>query len=504
MILWTYLLLCCASLVPFLAIAQPPIVDFANHAARLSLACTISDPATSAMYRYQLAIIPNLAVDLVNAPLCGIVGPTVVLKLVTATSLSLIYFAAWLIQQKLFERANAFLFLLPAIAFNLVTTMGYMNFLAGVATACLLLALAIGREHRFGMLVVLCNAGGLVIFFCHVFALGFALMLFFGLMLPSERPSVPQVANAALRALGLFALPLRLLAFAPRGHEHFSLGFFHKTRMLPALFMAQHVNLGAFGLALLAPLYLLFRNNLIGVDRRMRWPLITVGAFLLVSPCSVGNAIDIDSRILVATAYLFFAALYPRRCQREITLGLAAIAAGFAVFQLWSAATIWTNFSKQVDELREAGRILPARAKVLTIASGGPTEAADPLAYSHVTSYLTIDRRIFNPLEFTGVGMQPLSVTKGYAAVDTPTGQPYSPELANRFVSPNAALEKLADENEAGFALRWPRNFDYVVFYHFGRPYNFNPSLLSEIRRGSFFTILKVKRNVGNKSRGAT
>jgi len=67
-----YILLCVVSLLPFVLIANPPILDFANHAARLSLACNIHDPAVADMYVYRLGIIPNLAVDLANAPLCGL------------------------------------------------------------------------------------------------------------------------------------------------------------------------------------------------------------------------------------------------------------------------------------------------------------------------------------------------------------------------------------------------------------------------------------------------
>ncbi len=491
-IVCTYLVLCCGSLIPFLAIAQPPIVDFANHAARLTLACNPGDPAVAAMYRYQFAIIPNLAIDLVNAPLCGIVSPSMVLRLVTAGSLSLIYFSAWLIQQRLFGRANAFLFLLPAIAFNLVTTMGYMNFLAGVSLTYLLVALSIGREQRFERLLFLCNAGGLLIFLCHVFALGFALLLFFGMMLRGAHPTPARVVQGAVRTLALFALPLLLLVFVPRGHEHFVVGYFHKTRMLPALFMAQHVSLGAFGILLLVPLYFLLRNKVVRVDERMHWPLIVAGAFVLLCPSSVENAVDVDSRLLVALAYLFFAALQPCRREREITLVLGGTAAAFAAFQLWSAASIWLAFSNQVDELRQADGIFPANAKVLTVAGDGTGFVADPLAYSHVTSYLTIDRRIFNPLEFTGIGMQPLSVTPAYERVDTPTGQPYSPEIANRFIKPDPALAKLARENGAGFALGWPNKFDYVICYDFGRHHNFNPALLTEVGRGSFFTVFKV------------
>ena len=496
-ILYAYVLLCCASLVPFLAIAQPPIVDFANHAARLTLACRTGDPAVAAMYLYHLGIIPNLAIDLVNAPLCGVVGPAMVLRLVTATSLSLIYFSTWLIQRKLFGCANAFLFALPAIAFNLVTTMGYINFLAGVAIACLLAALTIGREHRFGSMVPVCNASGLLIFFCHVFALAFAMLIVFGLTARGARLSARRLTAAAFRTAILFALPLALLAFVPTAHEHFSIGFAHKIRTIPALFMAQHVSPGVYGLVLLGPLFLLLKDKAAKIDDRMRLPLLVVAAFVLVSPCSLQDAVDIDSRMLVALAYLFFASLRPCRSERELTLALGSVAGALVAFQLWAAATIWVPFSAQVDELRHSSTILPAKSKVLTIASTGPELIANPLAYSHLTSYVTIERRIFNPLEFTGVGMQPLKVTPAYAAVDTPTGQPYSPELANRFILPDPSLAELARKNNAGFALGWPHKFDYVIFYHFGRPYNFNPAVLEEIRRGSFFSILKVRRPSG-------
>src|SRR5215218_6314904 len=114
----TYVLLCALSLLPFVLIAHPPIVDFANHAARLSLACNAGDPAVAAMYRYNDGIIPNLAADLINWPLCGMMGPLAVLKATIAGSLALVYFSGWLIQRKLFGQVNAFLLLLPAFAMN--------------------------------------------------------------------------------------------------------------------------------------------------------------------------------------------------------------------------------------------------------------------------------------------------------------------------------------------------------------------------------------------------
>jgi hypothetical protein len=494
-LLLLYVPLCGLSLIPFLAISQPPIVDFANHAARLTMACHAHDPAIAAMYRYRFDIIPNLAMDFVNLPLCGVVAPARVLQTIITGSLSLIYLSGWIIQRKLFGRANAFLLALPAVAFNLVTTMGYINFLGGVAVTCLMTAFAIGRERRFGTLFLVCNVGGVILFFCHIFALAFAMLIVFGLELDGARLTWKRIFEAGVRTIVLFALPLALIAFVPSAGGQFTFGYFRKVRMLPALFMAQHVSLGLYGLPLLGILYFLIRNRTVEIDRRLRLSLASVGIFVLVIPCSIENAVDLDSRLLVALAYLLFAALRPVRREREITFALVSLSAALVAFQLWSAAAIWRPFSDQMDELREASEVLPARAKVLTIAnSEGPKLIAAPLAYSHVTSYVTIERRIFNPLDFTGIGMQPLSVTPAYATVDSQTGQPYSPELANRFISPSSELSRLARENEAGFALRWPKHFDYVIFYHFGRPRNFNPALLEEVRSGSFFTIFKVRK----------
>lgn len=46
---WLYLIFCALSVVPFIAVANPPIVDFPNHAARLGLQCAMGDPVVSAM-----------------------------------------------------------------------------------------------------------------------------------------------------------------------------------------------------------------------------------------------------------------------------------------------------------------------------------------------------------------------------------------------------------------------------------------------------------------------
>lgn len=488
-----YWVLCAVSVVPFIAVAYPPIVDFAAHAARLNLACDQADPQVAAMYAYRLGIIPDLAIDLANIPLCGLVEGTTVLKMVTAVSLLTIYFSAWLVQRKLFGRANAFLLLLPAIAFNLVTTTGYTNFLAGVAIASLMVAIAVGRERDFKALILLCNVGGLLLFFSHLFALALAMVFFFGLMLRNAGTTLKGLSIAGLRTVALFALPLVLLVLIPRDGHEMVVTYHGKFRVLIALFLAQHASIGLFGLALIFPLYVALKKRMVEFHPLFRFPVAALGLYILLVPSEIKTAVDVDSRTVVALAYLGLAAFRPVKRERDVTLAIGTVASAAAAFQIWATIAIWQPFSRQVAEFRDDVSILPAEAKVLSVGNdGGPKLIAFVSAYSHLGSYATIDRRIFNPLEFTGVGMQPLSVTARFAPYGTPSGRPFSPEVANRLATPTPELEQKARELQADYALRWPQRFDFVVYYHFGQPKNFNPAVLREVRGGSFFSIYRI------------
>lgn len=494
-LLLVYCLLCLLTFIPFVVVEHPPITDFANHAARLFLACNSRDPVIASMYQYRLGIIPNLAIDLVNAPLCGHASPAAVLKSVTVGSLGIIYASAWVIQIKLFGRANAFILALPAMGFNLVTMMGYINFLAGVAVTCVLIAVAIGRDNKFWTMVLLCNVAGVIIFFCHIFALAIAMVFFFGMNLTGAAPTLRRIVEAAIQTMAMFALPLGLVAFVPAGGPASQIAYIGKVRSLAALFMAQHASMGTIGILLAIPLFVLFRKKLVRLHPFFYLPLAALGTYVLLVPNEFMGAVDIDARSFVALAYFFFVAIEPTGRERQVSVGIASVACTIVALQLWTTYNIWLPFNSQVREFRASLAVLPAGASVLTVGGdGGPKLVAMPMAYTHVTSYATIDRRVFNPLEFTGVGMQPLSVMPRLADMDAAAGSPFSVEATEKLASPTARTVASAHQFDAAFALRWPQRFDYVVYYHQGNDRNFDPQHLNEIHSGSFFSIFKVKR----------
>ena len=489
-----YVVLCVLSLLPFLLIEHPPIVDFANHAARLSLACNPGDPAVHAMYRYNLGLIPNLAADLVNWPLCGVMGPAAVLKATIAASLALVYFSGWLIQRKLFGEANAFLLLLPAFAMNIVTAMGYINFLAGAAVACLMVALIVGRRRTFGELAVIGNVGGIVLFFCHIFALALGAVLFLGFMLRDAPRNARGLIGAGLKTAAMFALPLILIPLVPSASEALRIDYIGKARAVAALFMTQHPNPSIFGMLLFIPLYLVMRKNWVRVAPAMWWPLGTLAAYVALVPSGLQEAIDIDARTMVALAWLFFASLEVVDRKREVSAIVAGSSAALVAYSLLMATLVWQPFSNQVAEFRKADHVLPAKALVFAVAPKEPENTiAGSLAYGHITSYATLDRRIFNPMEFTGVGMQPLSATPAFATYDVPHAMPFDPETAAKLADPTPEFQKKIRLYRAQFAERWPERFDYVVYFHFGKAPNFDPGRLEIVERGSYFSILKIK-----------
>ncbi len=491
---WLYIPFCALSLLPFLLVQQPPITDFANHVARLWIACNAADPAVAAMYQYRLGIIPNLAVDLVNAPLCGLATPDGIVRGVTVGALVLIYLSGWLIQKKLWGRPNVFLLGLPALAFNLVTTMGYVNYLAGAGFVCLLVALTLG-EQRPARTMLLGNVLGVVIFFCHIFALAGALLFFLGRFLGEGRPTITKVLGAGLRTGLMFAAPLLLMPFVAGQGTGLDFNYDSKLRLLAALFMTQHAGLNFNGLLLLFPLFWFMAKGRLALHPAFRWPLAILGLFVLLAPSALQQAVDVDARSAVLLAYLFFAALFPVRPFPAMERAMALVAGLLIALHLVLASTIWVRFDQGVLEVRQATAGLPRESLLLTVATEErlPSVAA-PLAYSHLASYATIDRQVFNPLEFTGLGMQPMSARPPFLEADTPNYGALSVDIAERMKRPEPEFAERARLANAGFALRWPERFDYVLFYHHGGPSNFDPRLLTEVRRGSFFSILKVNR----------
>ena len=504
-----YLLLSIVTVGGLLIGDYPLAVDFPNHAARLFIECNASDPVLSRMYTVEYTLIPNLAIDLLNRPFCGLVDSMTFLRLTMAGTLTGILLVVWLLHRFLNQGSTAFVLLAPAMTFNLVTSMGYLNFLIGtflfLLFAWAMLRFDVLARHK-ALAFVIPNLFGAAIFFCHVFALGLAGVFLFGSRFAVEqgRPWISRGIRAGLLSVISFVVPVVLIILAERSGFGVYYAIAAKFRALWAAMLYSSVFVAA-GLSMLWAVfaYWSFREKLVTIDPRVRWPLLFLGLFAVMLPSGLLEAVDIDSRCLVSVIYLAIGALTLRSGAAAEGLRKAQVAAAIVailtvVVQLGSAIPKMRLFDQQVAELRGALNAIGPADAVLTMGELDANTEVPQHFYWHLASYATLDRRAFNPHEFTGRGMQPLRANSPFQCIDPSAGRTLGVFAARQLLDPNMADALSEDENShLRYAFLWDRRFDYVLYFHFGKADNPVPSVLRPTHRGSFFTIFRVQNAIG-------
>jgi hypothetical protein len=484
----------------------PFAVDSPNHAARLFIECNISDPVLSRMYSVEWSLIPNLAIDLINRPLCGVVDPMTVVRGGMVAATAGILLMVWKIHRLLNGQPNAFVLLAPAMTFNIVTGMGYLNYFIGtflfLAFVWTMLRFRVLDRHPVWS-ILLPNLFGALLFVCHIFALALAGIFLFGLSFAAEqkRPVTARVLRSGVLTALAFALPLVMMLLAERSGSGITYDLVGKIRALWAPMLYSSVYAAAFTTFLwMALFYWAFRERLAVIAPALRWPLLFLAVFAIALPSALLDAVDLDSRDLVSVAYFAIAGLSlrsPEAKTRDVSVIFfpsIVVIATIAV-QVSSMIPKLLLYERQVAEIRQAFDVFSPENKVLTLANIGADFSVPLQMYSHLASYGTRDRKIFNPFDFTGKGMQPLRTAPEFACVDVAAGRPLGVRLAIQLLDPaTAPLLRMHRNANYRYAYGWPAKFDYIIYYHFGSDVRLFPKLLTPVREGSFFTIYRTAR----------
>lgn len=501
LILAAYVLLSVAGLFGLMIGSVPFGVDYPNHAARLFIECNQNDPYLSRMYSVEYGIIPNLAIDLLYRPLCGAVDPMTFLRGTLVLTIAGILFVVWMLRSVLDGgRPSAFVLLAPAMTFNLVTSMGYLNYLIGtflfLLFAWVMLRFDVLRRRQT-LAIVVPNIFGSLIFLCHIFAVALAGIFLFGLRFAtgSGQPLLKRISKAAIMSAASFALPLGMTLTAESSGFGPIYTFGAKIRALWApVFFSNVMAAATLSFAWTALAYWAFRERSVSVSRTLRWPLFFLIGYALLLPSALLNAVDLDSRSLVSILLLGIAGLSvrPTSLGRVPELAAAGVAVVTICVQLSVLVPQAITFGAQVNEFRQAIRIIPAGAPVLSVAAMESSPPAPLRFYSHLTSYTTRDRRAYNPLEFDGKGMQPMSVRPEFACIDVPGGPLIPDRIVGKLLGPGADdFVRRPEYLRFGYARQWDQNFAYVIYYHFDSPRLTLPTTRL-VREGSFFTIYQT------------
>ena len=500
-----YAVLCLISVVPLLAFEHPRIVDFANHWARLHIECSADDLVLTSMYQVRLAVIPNLGIDIVNLALCDTASPRAILLGALVTAHLGILLVLYGLHRSLWDRTYPTLALAPLLMFNATSTMGYINYVLGLFVAlALVYALVAWRNLRLHWYLLLCNVAGTLIFFCHIFALAFAGVCIFARNFATTRAD--QKLHARLFAAGGltaagFAVPGVLLLFVPGSDAQLAIHYFAKVRAIMAPVQTLSLLPDLLIACVLACLgYHLWKSKMAIMAGELRLPLLALAAAALIVPPSIYEAIDIDGRFVVGGALLAVAGLGLVRSDIKLEGFVVATAVVLLALRIGTLSFEGIRFDRQVAEFRQSLHVIPAGARVLSARGdeemgvcGSALTMPEP--YFHLASFATIDRRAFNPLEFTGRGMQPMQSRPPYSEIDVGASEPIMASMLKltRTLKKSAEVERVFKaENVPTYYLNWQESFEFVIYYHFGCPVPLSADGLKEVGGGSFFTIFAI------------
>lgn len=403
-------------LAPLLIVDMPPLVDYPNHLARLFLlARGAEDPVLAPMFVVRWGVIPNLAVDVIGPPLLWLLPVHVGGRVLLGVVLLLNFAGVLAMQLALFGRVSAWALasalVLPAGAFLL----GFLNFVAGLGGALLLAALWIARGR-----VVLTALGMAALFFCHLMAVVFALVLIGGHQAAiawrarSLRPLLVLVPIALPPALLYAAAPLGAVA---GGTEYLPLGA--KLAQLLAPFTAYDLRLDLLtALAIAGFLSAAAWRGRLDLPAGIGWALGALAVLFAVSPYAFKGTQSLDTRFAFMAMLLLFAGLRPAMGRPAIT--------GFALLLLARMAVLavaWWGWRGDIADFRALIAGVPPGTKVfVATARRGDGPIGRVLSNgirtdTHLPALLLIERRAFWPLLFDEPTQQPVLLTQAFQAL---------------------------------------------------------------------------------------
>ncbi len=467
-------------------------VDSYNHIARLTIECAAPGDPLLDMWRIKLGLIPNLALDLINLPLCGLVAAEPLLAGIATVAMLTVFACAWFLQRAIIGRTDWPILLVPALSFNLVTFMGYTNYLVGLA-AFLLYAIYLFRkpfaERPFLPLAIVSNIAGLLLCLCHAFAgMAGGLLLFFWMLGDTRWRDIRAVVRTGLMAAACYILPVAFILLADKGPT--DINFLLESKFL-SLFSALMFGSGWRTILLtflwVAAAYAGLREGFASLGAGTTRILLGLLAFLLIVPTQIGAAVDIDSRTAVLLTVLFVICLRLDRPSPRAVSTIVGLAVVTIILQLTIAIPARAKLHREVDEIRAAAATLPPYATVFSINGSD----VDYKLHYHMASVATVAGRIFNPLEFSGKGMQPLDATPAFACRNVEVGRPLNRVESILVREPAFFHRRLSKVQQKTFAYaqHWTSDFSHVLYLHEGKSRWTPAKGLVPIAQGSFFKI---------------
>jgi hypothetical protein len=160
--------------IPIWTHPVPPLSDYVNHLARMQVIATLAkNPQLAQFYEINWQVIPNLTMDIIVPPIARVMNIYLAGQAFIVAMFALIISGILVLNRALIGRWSVLpLFAIPLL-YNWIFLIGLMNYIFGIGVALWALAgWVAARERRWPLRFVLSTLCVVVLFFCHLSALG--------------------------------------------------------------------------------------------------------------------------------------------------------------------------------------------------------------------------------------------------------------------------------------------------------------------------------------------
>jgi hypothetical protein len=482
--------------IPIWTHPLPPLSDYVNHLARMQVIATIKEnPLLAKYYEIDWAVIPNLIMDFIVPVLARMMNIYVAGQVYMVGMFALIISGILALNRALVGRWTAFPLIAFPLLYNYDFLVGLMNYIFGVGVALWALAGWVAlRERAWPLRFALSTGCVLILFFCHLSALGI-----YGVGLLSYELLRLWEKRAELwpwHAIDFVASGLPFLAAAPLLYLSPTMDLIGstywdqrgKTDGLMYVF-SNYSDIAAWALIgiMAASMVWSVRHRVLRFHPWV-WSLLIVGSIVyLALPRIMFDTYMTDQRVPLGVVFMLFACgdlnLRRRLVRRAFMVVSIVLIAGRVIEIDFN----WSQLSDSTGEFRSSvRRIVPGSKVFVAYADRALGEDVRDLGLVHAASIAMIDRSAMVTTAFTVEGKQVLHARPEYLDyVDTRDGTPPS----------TAQLVVAADHPGPGTPKFWQNwtKFDYlyVLFTEDDAP-NPDPSRLKLIADGDRFQLYRI------------
>jgi hypothetical protein len=506
------------ALLPILLTDILPLADLPNHLARIYILNHLASNTTlQSYYSVHWRLLSFQSTDFILPLLAKLVGLFPAARIYVALTFLAIVGGVAALHKALFGWVGLWPAISALLLYNHLLAWGFVSYLFALGMALLMIAAWIASDdcHPLPRLVGF-SLTTLALLFCHLFVFASYAVVIAGYECARAIGRSDLRWHRRIGTLIAAALPFGIpviLAFYGRDSllktdTLYGDGIAKLRAVVSPI--AMYLTPVEICLALVSvPLLLVFvSSRYFERSKALHFPMVIVLLLALAMPNRLLDVWGTDFRLPVFLLLLLIASrtLKFRHRRHALCFGVCLIV--LLAVRVGTVSRYWNYYEADFDEFRAAVSKIDGGSRVMPVmlfADRREQAAPSLIPYTQAFSFVVIDRDAFLPRQFTTSTPLGFANRGRDAMAETPTKtqtvqwRPTQP--AFRAVS-QATIRQAEAVGREAVALdyysstfdwsAWPEHYDYLVEFNFGRPDNPVPALLTEVSRGSFFSIFRI------------